>query len=350
MAGVKSKVCVFFAAALVPTRYIGDMQLFLRTILVLACLTLTGVLRSAEGARVISFHGFYDCIELKNKTTRVVLCPAVGGRVLEFSIQGKNALCLNPEEVGKTNGTSAGRFDIGPERILPQHNVLFRGQYKGEIVGVRSAKLTSGRDASSGFQIVREFSLATDTAHLICKQTVINISKGKRQVCYWCRTFALGQGICVVPVSGFSRMPKRHVMYDDHLVINFAAENDNITERGGCIIVDGPPEKPKLGFDSMSGWMAYLMRNDLMFIKKWPTYPDRVYGEMASLTLSIWYPAERPMCELEPIGPREILKPGQRASFTEEWFLSPYKFPGSGPKVNLSTVKTISQKLMAPAK
>jgi hypothetical protein len=56
------------------------------------------------------------------------------------------------------------------------------------------------------------------------------------------------------------------------------------------------------------------------------------------------------MCELEPIGPREILKPGQSASFTEEWFLVPHKFPGSGPKVNLSTVKTISQKLMAPAK
>ena len=318
--------------------------------MILAWLILAGALQSAEGARVVSFHGFDDCIELKNKPARVVLCPAVGGRVLEFSIQGKNALWLNPEEVGKTNGASAGRFDIGPERILPQHNVLFRGTYKGEIVGARSAKLTSGRDASSGFQIVREFSLAIDTAHLTCKQTVTNISKETRQVCYWCRTFALGQGICVVPVSGFSRMPKKHVMYDDHLVINFAPKNDSITQREGFIIVDGPPEKPKLGFDSMSGWMAYLTRNDLMFVKRWQTFPNRVYGEMASLTLSIWYPAERPMCELEPIGPREILKPGERASFTEEWFLAPHKFPGSGSKVNLPAVKKASEELMAPAK
>ena len=192
-----------------------------------------------------------------------------------------------PDEAGKPNGASAGRFDIGPERILPRRNALFRGPYKGEITGARSARLTSSKDLSSGFQIVREFSLAAERPHLICKQTVINISKETRQVCYWCRTFALGQGICVVPVSGFSRMPKRHVMYDDHLVINFAAENDNITERGGCIIVDGPPEKPKLGFDSMSGWMAYLTRNDLMFVKRWQTFPNRVYGEMASLTLSI---------------------------------------------------------------
>ena len=154
----------------------------------------------------------------------------------------------------------------------------------------------------------------------------------------------------MVPVTGFSRMPKKHVIYDDHLVINFAPKNDSITQREGFIIVDGPPEKPKLGFDSMSGWMAYLTRNDLMFVKRWQTFPNRVYGEMASLTLSIWYPAERPMCELEPIGPREILKPGERASFTEEWFLAPHKFPGSGSKVNLPDVKKASRELMAPAK
>ena len=307
-------------------------------------------LAAAEGAKIISFYGFKDCIELKNKTARAVLCPASGGRVLEFSINGRNALWLNPDESGKLNGASAGRFDIGPERILPRRNALFRGPYKGEITGARSARLTSGKDPSSGFQIVREFSLVADQPHLICKQTVINVSKETKQVCYWCRTFVQGQGICIVPVTGFSRMPKKHVMYDDHLVINFAPKNESITQREGFILVDGPPEKPKLGFDSMSGWMAYLTRNDLMFVKRWQTFPNRVYGEMASLTFSIWYPAERPMCELEPIGPREILKPGERASFTEEWFLAPHKFPGNGSKVNLPVITKTSKKLMAPAK
>ena len=326
------------------------MKSFMRVVLVSVGVILAGSVRSTEGMRLVTYHGFDNCIELKNKTVRAVLCPASGGRVLEFSINGKNALWLDPNEAGKPNGASAGRFDIGPERMLPRRNALFRGPYKGEITGARSARLTSGKDPSSGFQIVREFSLAAERPHLICKQTVINVSKETKQVCYWCRTFAQGQGICVVPVTGFSRMPKKHVIYDDHLVINFAPKNDSITQREGFIIVDGPPEKPKLGFDSMSGWMAYLTRNDLMFVKRWQTFPNRVYGEMASLTLSIWYPAERPVCELEPIGPREILKPGERASFTEEWFLAPHKFPGSGSKVNLPDVKKASRELMAPAK
>ena len=98
-------------------------------------------------------------------------------------------------------------------------------------------------------------------------------------------------------------MPKEYVLYQDHLLIDFAPDDPAITRQGNYLVIDRPPSKPKLGFDSMAGWMAYLSRNDLLFVKRWPTFPDRVYGEMASLTLSIWYPSDRPMCELEPIGP-----------------------------------------------
>ena len=31
--------------------------------------------------------------------------------------------------------------------------------------------------------------------------------------------------------------------------------------------------------DGKSGWMAYLMRNDLLFVEGWPTYPKRPYNE-----------------------------------------------------------------------
>jgi len=56
----------------------------------------------------------------------------------------------------------------------------------------------------------------------------------------------------------------------------------------------------------------------LMFVKRLPVYPDRVYADMAGLTISIWcYKNE--MCELEPIGPRETLASGASASFTEQW-------------------------------
>ena len=78
------------------------------------------------------------------------------------------------------------------------------------------------------------------------------------------------------------------------------------------------PKQPKLGMDTAAGWFAYLMKNDLMFVKRFAVERDRPYNEVAGLTMSIWYP-DRPMCELEPIGPRRtrsrispppLLKPG----------------------------------------
>ena len=43
--------------------------------------------------------------------------------------------------------------------------------------------------------------------------------------------------------------------------------------------------------------------------------------------------------ELEPIGPRERLQPGESASFTEEWFLLPHPFPKQGEKIDLAKLR-----------
>ena len=47
----------------------------------------------------------------------------------------------------------------------------------------------------------------------------------------------------------------------------------------------GTPRKPKLGMDSYAGLIAYLSPNNLLFVKRFKTYPDRVYNEAAGLTI-----------------------------------------------------------------
>jgi hypothetical protein len=78
-----------------------------------------------------------------------------------------------------------------------------------------------------------------------------------------------------------------------------------------------------------------------MFVKRFATYPDRVYNEAAGLTISVWYPQGNRV-ELEPIGPRERLEPGQAASFTEEWHLRKFPFPKSGEMIDLKKVKEVA--------
>ena len=100
------------------------------------------------------------------------------------------------------------------------------------------------------------------------------------------------------------------------------------------LVIRGVPLAPKLGFDSYAGQFAYLMPNGLCFLKRFPTFPDRVYNEVAAITACIFYPREG-FVELEPIGPRETLAPGESASFTEEWWLAPFDFPASPEALDL---------------
>jgi hypothetical protein len=126
-------------------------------------------------------------------------------------------------------------------------------------------------------------------------------------------------------------------MYEEGAVINVRAADDRIRLRDGFLEILGPPRKPKLGFDTYAGWLGYAMPGDTLFVKRFKTYPDRVYNEAAGLTLSVWYPPGRQI-ELEPIGPRERLRPGESASFTEEWWLLPHPFPKPGQQLDLKAL------------
>lgn len=290
---------------------------------------------STEGASVISYYGYDDCIELKNRSVRVVLCPAAGGRILVYELQGKNILYLPPGDEGwKWDGSNdrgnmnAGRFDIGPEQVVPKRNKLWQGEWKGEILGDRHASLTSPVDEGPGVYLVREFKLAESSSKLECKQTIVSASDEPVEYCHWSRTFCNGKGTCIVPVSKPGRFSEGYVRYDQGRLLNMKPTDANVQRKGDFLVVTDHPESPKLGFDSMSGWFAYHAKQDLLFVKKFPTYPDRMYNEVAGLTVSIWYP-DREMVELEPIGPRERLeKRGDKASFTETWFLMNHEYPG----------------------
>jgi len=296
-------------------------------------------------ARAAPFHNYKKAVELTHGKARAVIAPEGGGRVLVFSIDGKDALYLDDAEQkwepGKPSPASAGRFDFGPELTVTPHPKIWGGDWTAEIVG-DAVKLTSPREDAAGMQLTREFKFVVEgkSIGLACKQTMINIGKEPREVCHWGRSFSPGGGICVVPLGDKpSRFPSKYAMYEDGgAVINVRDKDDLIRERDGCLEILAPPRKPKLGFDTYAGWLAYAMPNNTLFVKRFAAFPDRVYNEAAGLTLSVWYPTG-PRIELEPIGPRERLKPGEFASFTETWWLLAHPFPAKGEQLDLKALR-----------
>lgn len=315
---------------------------------------------AAQDATVVcdygyKYYGYDDCIRLCNDHVAVVLCPAAGGRVLEYSLDGKNVLYLPAGNEGWTSEGArsgrgpmdAGRFDIGPEQVVKRGLVLWSGRWKGEVTDEGTARLTSQADPESGVRLIREFTLDAKTSKLSCTQTIVNVSDVPVSLCHWSRTFAVGGGIAVVPRSPRGRFPAGYVMYGADRTVLMRPDQPNIRVTDDMVIVKAAPDFPKLGFDSHSGWLGYFAPNDLLFVKRFRTYPDRSYNEVLGLTISVWYP-DRPMVELEPIGPAENLGPGQRASFTEEWWLAKAEFPADPDSLERTAIQSLVEGFTSP--
>ena len=93
--------------------------------------------------------------------------------------------------------------------------------------------------------------------------------------------------------------------------------------------------------DSYAGWLAHQQPSGLLFIKQFPTYPNRHYCEAAGITISTWSPQTGHTVELEPIGPAETLKSGESASFTEIWSLHENPYPKAGQRFDLKNLQRI---------
>ena len=305
---------------------------------------------AAFSSNTTNFGIYHDCPVLENATTRVVLCPQVGGRVLEYSIGGKNALFVSEyektgveSEIGRKS-PSAGRFDIGPEKIAPRRTESFFGEWSVKRADNHSCRLVSEIGKETGVRLIRDFSLADESSRLVITQTIENVSDQTRRYCHWSRTFGNRAGIVLIPLEGFARFPKRYVRYDGQALLTMP-EDDNIQIRDGFLEIVGPPATPKLGMDSFAGWLAHQQPSGLLFIKQFPTYPDRQYCEMAGLTISTWTPKTAHTVELEPIGPAETLRPGESASFSEVWTLIENAYPAEGDRFDLKNLKKIYESL-----
>ena len=312
-----------------------------------------------EGTRRIPLLEYPECIELSNPTTRVVLGHHVGGRVLVYERQGKNVLYLSPGEAGwkaapnlKGREVTAGRLDIGPELLARRGPTLWSGEWESEIIGPRAARLTSAIDPESGLQIVRDFRLAADSSRLTILQQVRNHASTTSRHAFWSRAFAVHGGIGIVPVTpDTSRYPNLYTMHADRASVQLRPVDRHVRRQGDFLVIDGPPAFPKLGFDSSAGWVAYQTPTDLLFVHRFPVYPERVYAEATGMTLSLWYPERERIaaCEIEPIGPLEVVPPGGASRFAVDWWLLEHPFPDAGAIDAEAIAALVEQQCRAPA-
>ncbi len=280
----------------------------------------------------ITYRGWSDCYRLSNGTVEVVVGAESGGRVLEYSLKGKNIIFVDPGQNGKMLedykrkwfDPDGGRFDYGPEKVTYKlHDLTWMGPWKATITGEYSLRLVSQLDPSLGVQTTREFTLDKNSSHLAVRQTMRNVSDGDTKWWFWSRTLVKSGGTMLVPLNPRSKLTKGWGKYvwKENRVETEHPRDDRIDVREGVLTLRCTGPSAGFGTDASAGWMAYA-RDDLFFVKRFRHFPKGEYKEDAGFTVRL-YTTDH-MCELEPVSPQAVLKPGESYSFTEHWWLLNY--------------------------
>ena len=283
-------------------------------------------------------------IKISNKKTTVAVDIECGGRIMEYSYNGNNIIFVQKNGDRRVNGPDGGRCDFGPEKIVPPRPETWEGSWELAEKKEYYIKIKSGVAKEAGVYLIREFMLHETTSHLEFTQHIINVSDSPKRYSHWSRTFAEPNGICLAPVNPNSRFPKGYMVYMPDDFLDFSPEGGkNEQLRDGILEISGPSENAKFVTDDSNGWLAYISRDNQLFIKKFQVFDDKIYGEMTGATASVWY-NEKGVCEIEPLGPWEWIKPGESISFTENWYLTNYNYP-EDKKPDLIEIRELIKKL-----
>lgn len=286
-----------------------------------------------------------QAVAMSNGAVEVVADPLHGGRLIAYGPRDGNILYDDPAHPNwifpgdlHWTGPAGGRFDVGPEEVIPAHPALWTGAYAVERPSPLHLRLTSAPDQAAGLQVVRDFVLAPQGSHLRCTQTMRNISDRPLRRGYWGRTLVRRGGITLVPVDGDTRFPHRYLAYSGwpDYTLSLRPKDPAVAVRDDVAVV-GPGLACKLGFDGAGGWIAHLAPSGVMFLKTYAVDRDRRYADVGGLTASLWSDGKE-LLEIEPLGPEELLAPGASAAFSEDWWLVPFPFPGDPAQVDVREV------------
>ena len=285
-----------------------------------------------KGVEVKNYTGWDESVFFRatGKPIQAVMVPAIGGRIVHYSLNGENIIFENAAAQGKTLANSKGEFwtggyqcDVGPElHDLPGHEKLWVGPHRWRA-GKNSVQVYSESDANLGVQIEKEFVLAPDSGELGITQRLRNTSEKDVSYCLWDRTLCAGGGFAFFSLNKKSRFKSgwsiRKKIDGKYIYDGDSPEAAQVQILDGVLVAETKGEPTKVGADSDAGWIAYA-RGKLLFVKFFPYFPKGDYSDGGN-SVELYF--DQRVAELEPLSPEIKLDAGQNYSFPEKWILIP---------------------------
>ncbi len=272
----------------------------------------------------ISYMGLPNCLKLSNGTVDIIATTAVGPRILFYGpTNGKNLLAHFPESQTKTAlGTwkpyGGHRLWVWPE-LFPATYAPDNGPIEHSLENELALTLKQPVDGAGMEKQIR-VTLATAGTQVTLEQTITSRCLWPVDVAAWAIT-VVACGTAIVPRVPFQTHDEYVTVAQPLAICAFTNLQDaRFTLGSRYILLRADPAKAdsqKFGLRNKQHWCAHLV-DDTLFVKRFQhddtaEYPD--YGVNNEVYVEGSY------MEVELLGPRCVIAPGESLTLTEDWHL-----------------------------
>ena len=296
----------------------------------------------------VQYHG-WPALRMGNGLVVLVAVPDIGGRIMEYKLNGHPFLWTNPEEYGHTCPPPAtegervwhnfGGYKIWPAPQSewkgppdPVGSQLDGGKWTGEIVQptgqVGEIKLVSPADPSvTGLQITRVVRLFAGSTRVEVRETFSNVSDHPVRWSAWDVTQVPGalkdgstgdqESRIYFPLNPESKFPAGFAK----LIDDPAGDSQwEIVKEHGLMRVSYRHQTGKIGADSLAGWIAHVVEiHNLAYIKRFEVEKLAEYPDQGS-TVEVYTSGGAPYMEVEVLSPLLSLRPGEERTVVRQWY------------------------------
>lgn len=272
----------------------------------------------------VTYLALPKCIRISNGNVDLIVTTAAGPRILFYGpAGGDNVLGSFPDASKETAlGTwkpyGGHRLWVWPE-LFPATYAPDNDPIDHQADGELSIMLHRGADGAGMEKEIR-VTLAPKGSKVVLEQKITSHNLWPVDIAAWAISI-VRSGVGIVPRVPFQTHDQYPPMTQPLGICAFTDLQDpRFTLGQKYILLRADPKRPdaqKFGLRNKENWCAHLA-NEMLFVKQFEhqnrvQYPD--YGVNTEVYV------EGAFMELELMGPRQVLWPGESVSFHEEWSL-----------------------------
>lgn len=320
-----------------------------------------------EGAtrieRVADHRGWgWEAWVLRNGLIELAAMPAIGGRVMQYDLEGHSSLFVNPAETGKVYEPAAnapwrnfGGYKLWPapqERwSWPPPPVLDSGMYTARIAAETPDSvalfLSSPREQwqTPDLRFERRLSIYRGSSRVRLEQTLINEGATPQRWSVWDVTQS------IVHHPGESDYDHFRVYFPLNPDSRYGAAGVRVSAESeawlgkvapGIFGVWFRPEDKKIFADVREGWICYVDERDgYAYAKTFAVFAGREYPDQGARA-EVWVNRDPRYLEVEVLSPlAELSAGGGRYTFVEDWWATRLR----GPVLEVNRAGAVARRL-----